>query len=61
VCSVVDPDESEINFGPLDPDPHWECRPGSGIQEGKKAHKKEKKFKEISCGIVVENKKKNQD
>jgi hypothetical protein len=43
VCSVVDPDESAINFGPLDPDPHWERRPESGIQEDKKGPTKKKK------------------
>jgi hypothetical protein len=52
VCSVVDldPDESVINFGPLDPDPHWECRPGSGSRRAKK-----KKGQVISCVEVLES------
>ncbi len=48
VCNVLDldPDESAINFGMLDTDPHWECRPKSGSRRAKKTYKKEnsKKF-----------------
>jgi hypothetical protein len=57
VCSVVDldPDETAINFDPLDPDPHWECRPGSGIQERPTKNKKFKFVLESKNSIKIKH------